>query len=189
MTEIYFIRHAESDHTVKDEYNRPLTEKGINDAKMLPYMFRDISPDALFCSPYIRAVQTITPVAKAKNLDIIIKNDLRERLSNSAWIHDELDLREFVYKMWENISISVDGGESISELQGRNIKTITEILRDYTEKKIIIGTHGSALASIMNYYDQNFSAEDFMHFIGKMPYIIRMQFEKNNFISMENVPL
>jgi 2,3-bisphosphoglycerate-dependent phosphoglycerate mutase len=179
MTEIYFIRHAESDHHVKDEYNRPLTAKGIADAKKLPELFKPIYPAACFCSPYIRTFQTVCPVAVDKHLDVIVKHNLRERESTSAWIHNDMDLTEFVHRMWADQSKGVDGGESIAELQRRNIREINSILKAY---------EGSALASIINYYKPEFSGDDFMKFIRVMPYIMKMVFDKNECNEMEEVP-
>ena len=188
MTEVYFIRHAEADYRIKDEYNRPLTEKGLRDAAILPERLKDISPDVFFCSPYIRTIQTITPLARKKRSDITIKHDLRERLNNSEWIHDEIALKEHVRKMWNDLSGSVDGGESVKQLQDRNIRTLDSILRENEDKVVIVGTHGTALASIINYYDNAFSGDDFIGFVGKMPYVVRMKFQGTAFVEKEEIP-
>ncbi len=189
MTEIYFIRHAESNHTVKDEYNRPLTAKGIADAKKLPELFKQINPSAIFCSPYIRTFQTICPIAVDKQMDVVVKHNLRERESTSAWIHNDLDLTEFVHRMWADKSKGVDGGESIAELRERNIREIGSILKAYEGSILVIGTHGSALASIISHYKPEFSGDDFMEFIKVMPYIMKMTFSGNSFVKMEEVPV
>lgn len=34
-TDIYFVRHVQSDLSIKDDVIRPLTQKGIKDAKKL----------------------------------------------------------------------------------------------------------------------------------------------------------
>ena len=187
MTEILLIRHAQSNHYIKDEYNRTLTEKGIEDSKKLPESLKNYSLDAIFCSPYIRAIQTITPIAKARQMDIIIKHDLSERMTNSDWINDEKKLDTFIRKMWKDITISVDGGESVKQLQERNIKVMNMILNNYTSKCVMIGTHGTALASMIHYYNRDFSAEDFLKFVNKNPYIVKLKFTKTRFIEIQEI--
>jgi len=51
---IYFVRHAESDYSVKDSKVRPLTEKGVKDAHELVARFADISVSKIYSSPYKR---------------------------------------------------------------------------------------------------------------------------------------
>lgn len=41
MGDIYFVRHAESDSRVHDEFLRPLTEKGIQDSALVTNYLKD----------------------------------------------------------------------------------------------------------------------------------------------------
>lgn len=41
----------------------------------------------------------------------------------------------------------------------------------------MIGTHGTALSTILNFYDNSFGCEDFLRIIDWMPYIIELDFE------------
>ncbi len=70
-----------------------------------------------------------------------------------------------------------DGGESIHMVQGRNIEALEDLLKTYAEKVIVIGTHGTALSSIINYYNSDFGCNDFLRMIDWMPYIVEMQFD------------
>ena len=45
-----------------------------------------------------------------------------------------------------------EGGESIAMVQNRNIESLNEILSDNTDKDIVLGTHGTALSTILNFY-------------------------------------
>ena len=64
-------------------------------------------------------------------------------------------------------------------VQKRNIEALNEILSDNTDKDIVIGTHGTALSTILNFYDNNFGCEDFLRIIDRMPYIIELDFESS----------
>ena len=44
-------------------------------------------------------------------------------------------------------------------------------------KNIVIGTHGTALSSILNYYNPKFNCDDFLRIVDWMPYIIELDFE------------
>ena len=47
----------------------------------------------------------------------------------------------------------------------------------------MIGTHGTALSTILNYYDRGFGLDDFLRIVSWMPYIIELNFEDNKLIS------
>ena len=82
-------------------------------------------------------------------------------------------------KRWTDHDYHEDGGESIAMVQNRNIEALNEILSDNTDKEIVIGTHGTALSTILNFYDSNFGCEDFLRIIDWMPYIIELDFESS----------
>lgn len=62
-------------------------------------------------------------------------------------------------------------------VQNRNIEVLNEILETNVDKEIVIGTHGTALSAILNYYDNSFNCDDFLRIIDWMPYIIELDFE------------
>ena len=99
MTEIYFIRHAESDFLVTDEQRRPLTPKGFSDLEKLVKLFQSYTIATIYSSPYTRAIQTVRLIAETKKLKIIIKEDFKERISKSNWIDNTGDLATVVEKM------------------------------------------------------------------------------------------
>lgn len=74
---IYFLRHEERDHEYVS-FNSPLTNNGKNNAEKL------ILPpiNKIYCSPFLRTIQTITPFANKNNIPIIIENGLCEYLHN-----------------------------------------------------------------------------------------------------------
>ena len=85
-------------------------------------------------------------------------------------------------KRWANYDHHEDGGKSVAMLQGRNIEVLNEILSDNQDKEIVVGTHGTVLSTIRNYYDNNFGCEDFLRIIDWMPYIIELEFEGNKLV-------
>jgi Histidine phosphatase superfamily (branch 1) len=81
MLKVLLIRHADpvkpsALHT--NEYTRPLTPEGVQDALKLVETLKNLEIDAAYSSPYLRAIQTIEPVAQARALKIQTIEDLRE---------------------------------------------------------------------------------------------------------------
>ena len=70
-------------------------------------------------------------------------------------------------------------------VQNRNISALQEILSNNQEKNIVIGIHGAALSSILNYYNSDFGCENFLRIIDWMPYIIELDFEENTFLGLQ----
>lgn len=189
LIEVYFVRHAESDYRIINEKSRPLTKKGNADLNKLVKLFQYVAITSIYSSPYKRAIQTVIPIADNKSLAIIIRENFKERISKSEWIDNDINLDTFVKKMWQNPNVGVDGGESIKEVQERNIKELKNVLGGNRNQKIIIGTHGTALASIMNYYRNDFTSNDFMKFINKMPYVVKMTIDNDTFINMKEIEI
>jgi len=189
LTEIYFIRHAEPDHSIVDDGQRPLTSKGLKDASNLVNYFNVIDISSIYSSPYTRAIQTVKPIAENKSITIQIRDNFKERISNTSWIDNTNDLNTHVRQMWQQPNIGIDGGESIKSVQERNIKELALILKENKNKKTIIGTHGTALATMISYYNKLFSGDDFLKFIGIMPYIIKMRFNNDSLKDMEEIKI
>lgn len=69
-------------------------------------------------------------------------------------------------------------GECLKEVQDRNIAALESLLEKYPGKNIIVGSHGTALSTIINYFDNSFGYEDFEHIRNKMPWVVEFKFDK-----------
>ena len=185
-TKVYFIRHAKPDISIKDDKIRPLSLEGIEKSKELVKLFKEIKIDYIYSSPFKRAIQTIEPIAKDKNIIIEVINDFRERKMSDEWIEN---YEEYSKKQWDDFSYKLKDGESLNEVQKRNIKELEKILLENKGKTIIIGTHGIALSTIINYYDRTFLYNNFMEIVNIMPYIMKMEFKNNKYISRGEIKI
>ena len=86
-----------------------------------------------------------------------------------------------------NFDYKLDGGESLNEVQTRNITALKEVLRKYDGKNIAVGTHGTALSTIINYYDKSFGYEDFEKIKDVMPWIVAFEFDGEKCVSIKNL--
>lgn len=86
------------------------------------------------------------------------------------------------------MSFCEENGESIAMVQERNMEALRKILSLYDKKEmttIVIGTHGTALSSILNRYDQSFGYDNFIRIMDWTPYIISLTFENDEVIKKE----
>ena len=184
MTIVYFVRHAEPDYNIHDDYFRPLTDKGLKDRIKVTNFLIDKNIDVILSSPYIRAVETVKDFAKNSGLTIETVEDFKERKIDSVWIDD---FNSFSKRQWSDFNYKLTDGESLKEVQKRNIKALEEVLEKYKGKNIVIGSHGTALSTIINYYDSSFNYDSFNYIRPLMPWIVKFKFDGNICTSIEKI--
>ena len=69
-TTLYFIRHAEKDRSNPDNKDPHLSEVGVLRALKWSYVFEKAPIDAVYSTAYHRTIETATPTANTKNVDI-----------------------------------------------------------------------------------------------------------------------
>lgn len=182
MTRIYFVRHAQPDHAWEDDRTRALTDEGKEDSRKVTEILRDIKVDCYISSPYDRSMSTIKESAVEHGMEIFMDERLRERETG-------LNGNNFgmFQKRWENPDFHEVGGESLHMVQKRNMEAILEILKEHKDENIVIGTHGSALSTILNYFEPSYGYKDFLRIIDFMPYIIRLDFDGINCTGKEEL--
>ena len=177
MLKVFFVRHAQSKHPWEEDRTRPLTEEGRNDTAIVFDFFKDKQINIFYCSPYKRSIDTIADTAALFDKQIIIDERLREREKGLDGNNHGM-----FQKRWADHNYHEDGGESIDMVQKRNIEALKEIISSNMNRNIVIGTHGTALSTILNFYDKSFSCDEFLRIIDWMPFIIELDFQKNKMI-------
>lgn len=176
MTTLYYIRHAEPDHANKDGFARPLTKKGQADALRIAEMLADVDFAAVYSSPAKRAVDTVVPLAAKMGKPIVTNSAFMERIVGDEWVADA-DFLPYVQAQWADFSYKLSGGECLAEVQQRNIKSINELLDRHKVESFAIGGHGTALLTILHYYDNKICYDDFVQMVHLTPHIVRFSFE------------
>ncbi len=183
MTSIYFVRHAQPDYKFKNTSDRPLTNEGLQDRLKAADVLEKIDISAIYSSPYKRAYDTVLPLAERLGLEIVVDSRLRERLSGDV-VGDFLD---FTRRQWRNFTFKTKVGECLQEVQERNIEAVKAILAAHPNQNVVVGTHGTSLSTIINYYISTSGFDDFLRIIDYMPYILKMNFDGERFISSEEI--
>ena len=174
LTRVYFVRHAQSDTSVHDEALRGLTEKGMRDRALVTAFLAGREISAVFSSPCRRAVDTVADFAERYGFTVRTVEDFRERESG-GWTED---FAAFTKRQWADFGFKLAGGESLAETQARNISALDRLLEEYAGKNVAVGSHGTALCTVINYFDSSFGGGDFARIAGIMPWIAEFDFDE-----------
>ena len=184
MTTVYFVRHAEPNYDNHDDVSRELSPKGLQSSKDIVNSFAGIQIDAFYSSPYLRAIDTIKPLADSRGRSIHLIPDFRERKITDYWIED---FTGFTEKQWTDFHYHLPGGESLSMVQERNIRALEPLLQTHPDQTILIGTHGTALSTIINYYKPDFQLADFHRIKHIFPCIVQFEFQGSTCSSIDEI--
>ena len=177
MTRVYFVRHAQSDWRSGSDRERGLTAEALEDRKVVLDFLRDRRVDVFYCSPYRRSLDTIGESAAFYGMTIRTDERLREREAAPGG-----NCRKLFRRRWADFDWYEPGGESLRSVQERNIAALTEILEQNPDKTVVIGTHGTALSTILNYYDPSWNCDEFLRIIDWMPFIVELEFEGTRYL-------
>ena len=177
MTRVYFVRHAQSDWRSGSDRERGLTAEALEDRKIVLDFFRDRQADVFYCSPYRRSMETIREAAEFYNKSILTDERLREREAAPGG-----NCRKLFRRRWADFDWHEPGGECLRDVQERNIAALTDILERERDKVIVIGTHGTALSTILNYYDPAWGCDEFLRIIDWMPFVVELDFEGTRYL-------
>jgi 2,3-bisphosphoglycerate-dependent phosphoglycerate mutase len=169
MTTILLVRHAEPAHFERatgtaqrdgagSEWNdRPLSPAGIRAARELAVTLVTERPTAIYSSPYLRARQTVEPLAQHLGIAIEIVDDLRERLL-APNLNDDWQIH--IQRVWHDFDYILPGGESSRQAQHRVLRVLDEVRARHNTGTIVVASHGNlialALHAVANGIDHDF---------------------------------
>lgn len=182
MTHIYFVRHAQPNYENHDDLSRELSPKGLADRALAADYLRDKGIDAVLSSPYKRAVDTVALLAEELGLDIETVEDFRERRVDSVWIED---FDGFARRQWADFAYKLSDGESLGEVQERNLRALDGVLDRFANRTVVIGSHGTALSTVIHHFRPGFGFGEFDHIRPVMPWIVHFSFDGRACVGVE----
>lgn len=174
MTIVFFVRHAQPNYNNHDDLERELTEKGLRDRLLVTEFLWDKHVDAVLSSPYVRAVETVKDFADKAGLPIKRIEDFRERKIDRVWIED---FDGFCRRQWADFDYKLSDGETLRQVQNRNIAALRGVLKEYRGKTVVVGSHGTALSTIIHNFDSSFGYEEFEKIRTLMPWVVKFTFQ------------
>jgi broad specificity phosphatase PhoE len=131
-----------------------LSEKGLaQKEKMINYLSKLEKLDVVISSDLTRCRTIAEPIAKRKNLKLVISKNIRE-LNFGAWeglTFDEIGrLDEDYQKQWlrNPYEYAPPNGETLNQCLVR----ATDFLEPYQGENALIVTHGGIIGALMHYY-------------------------------------
>ena len=173
-TTLYLIRHAQSDPAVQEDRTRPLTPEGLRDTRIITACLRERGITHILSSPYERTLQTVAHLAETLALPIETDERFRER-DAGGWHGDSF--LAFVRAQWQDFGYTAPGGETLAQVQRRNVEAIRHAMGKYTGQTLALATHGTAMSTILNHYDPTWGYESFLRILNMMPCVIRLQID------------
>ena len=156
-TIIYLIRHAQSHPSTRLHSSEwPLSAFGQIQAEKLGDLLEPLGIEVLFSSPFVRCLRTVQPFASKAGLDVVVKEDLRERLVAKEIVKD---FQEIWRRSWDDFSFALPGCESSFDAQKRFVASVEDIFAGYVHKTIGISTHGNVMGLFLNHIDRAFGRE------------------------------
>lgn len=140
------MRHAQSvppRFGVPDDDRRPLTAAGLAAAEALSERLVAYEPAAVLSSPQTRAVQTVTPAARALGLAVETWPELREWESG---LLPSADWEELYAHSWSHPGSAHGAGESLDALTARAGKALARMAAEHPDATVLVGSHGTFLS-------------------------------------------
>jgi 2,3-bisphosphoglycerate-dependent phosphoglycerate mutase len=185
-TYIYFVRHAISPFSLDNERDRGLSEQGKIDSIRVAELLSTEGIDVVASSTFVRAVETVRPLADHLNKEILQFEDLVERpIASLKYEIFEEELVKGIEKSFTDIDYCLAEGETTRQAQNRSVPTFEQILSVYKGKKVAIGTHGNIMTIILKYYDDRYGF-DFWKQTSK-PDIYKLEFDDYELLRVERM--
>jgi probable phosphoglycerate mutase len=153
-TLIYAIRHGETAWNkatrIQGQLDIPLNETGLRQADAVGRALAEATIDAIYSSDLIRAVQTATPLAQAKGLNVVPVQGLRER-HFGVWqgeTYGEIEEKfPHDYSRWRlrEPEFAVEGAENLIVFQARMAQALQTLAQAHPGQTIAVFTHGGCL--------------------------------------------
>ena len=121
MRKFYVVRHAKAgdrEEWTGDDRLRPLTKKGFKQAEELVEIFKNLDVSGIYTSGYLRCVQTVEPLGRARRIEVKHSPSLEEG-------HGLEGLTEFLGdRSLGNVVLSTHGDivwDLVEDLVGREV--------------------------------------------------------------------
>lgn len=158
MTRIYLVRHAEAQGNIlrifQGKIDADVSENGLRQLEQLKNRFKDISFDAVYSSPLIRAYKTAQAANYYHNLPVITLSGLEE-INGGHWEGEKWDDIPELFpdenKAWvdEPWNFEPVCGESMHCVYDRIWNTILKIAKENPDRTVLVTSHGCVIRNFI----------------------------------------
>ena len=173
---LLLVRHCQSTGGLPES---ALTQRGHLAAVQLADQLARLCPDAIYASPYARAVSTVSPLATRLQTGISVDDRLCERVRSSEEIED---VGGYLYRSFDDENYRAPGGESLKEAAGRGLAALADIRRA-GHRCVVVASHRTLIASILRSIDPQFGLAEWREMV--TPDVFSLQFDELRPVAFE----
>ena len=154
--EILLIRHGQTEWNVlgkvQGRADIELNENGMKQAEETEKVLENEAIDLIICSPLKRAKQTAEIINKNRNIPIIYDENIVEREFGEF---EGMKKEEFDFKRYWSYKqdYQYEKAENIREFFERVYKFLNRLKKEYSDKSILIVTHGGISIPVNCYFN------------------------------------
>jgi probable phosphoglycerate mutase len=152
VTTLLLARHGETDWNSERRWqghvDRPLNERGREQARALAAELAGRGIDAVYSSDLLRARETAEIVAAELGLEVRVDPGLREVDvgSWSGFIHSEIETSDPEgFRRWQEGGKGWERGESYEEMGARVVAAVSELAAAHPSETLLVVTHGGSI--------------------------------------------
>jgi broad specificity phosphatase PhoE len=153
---LLLARHGETEGNNKGVFlgliDESLNQNGIIQAEKVALRLKNVGIDIIFSSDLKRAKETTEIINKYHHLNIDLKKELRERNFGIFQGKSKEKLFDIVRRSKiEFHKYKPKNGESCLEVQERIVNFFKKIIENYSDKTVLIVTHGAVIMELLFY--------------------------------------
>jgi len=155
---VYLVRHGESVGNkahVHQTDQMALSSAGRNQAHLIAKRLKNIKPDLIYSSPFLRARQTSEIISEALGIPVEYWDNLAE-LRKPSEIHNKhvddpkiAKIKEIVKKNFVNEGPRYSDEETFMELNARVEKVLTHLMEEHQKQNVVCVSHASMIKAVI----------------------------------------
>jgi 2,3-bisphosphoglycerate-dependent phosphoglycerate mutase len=172
ITRVLLLRHAETsapDRFHGAESDIELGVRGHEQAAAVALSLANLHPDAVYCSPMLRARQTAEPIARECGLEAVVVPDLHERRMgplSGMTLAEGWDDYINAMDRWKSGDLegAHEGGESYAQIRDRVVPVFVGLAERHAGEAIIVVAHGVVIRVLLSLLLEGRGPADFEGF-------------------------
>jgi 2,3-bisphosphoglycerate-dependent phosphoglycerate mutase len=175
--DVLLVRHAEpippgSPGWEDRDDDRPLSDAGRLAAEQLADELEPYVITSVYSSPYPRAIETVTPTANRRMLEVQLLPDLRER--RLTVVVPTADWADHLQRAWADPDYAVEGGESGRQAQRRAMSLLDLLRTRHADGgRLLVGSHGNLISLVLQAFEPE--VDHAFHLAMPMPAIYHLE--------------
>ncbi|MCJ7745622.1 MAG: alpha-ribazole phosphatase [Actinobacteria bacterium] len=158
MSRVILVRHGRTAWHAEGRYagtaDVELDEVGRKQVQLVVGRLADVDIECVYSSPLSRCFELAGRVAESHGLEVTVDRRLRE-IDLGRWdgkTYSEIIERDGeILRKWtaDPSSVTVPGGESLTEVQERAMKWFSQVVAEHPEGTVLASSHGGPIRSIL----------------------------------------